>query len=112
MSNITPPSGVYLILDLTVYRMNSRRRSSKSLETIPKVIQPVPIKESSFGSAIKQGFGWGLGNSLAHSLINKITSKPEPISAIKLDSRESDYKQCMLNFDDKEACKYLLKESN
>ena len=92
--------------------MSSRRRSSKSIQPIPKVAQPVPVKESSFGSVIKQGFGWGLGNSIAHTLMNTIISKPEvseSVSTIKLDSIPLDYKQCMLDFDDKEACKHMLK---
>ena len=73
--------------------MNSKRRSSKSLQTIPKAMQPISIKEPSFGSVIKQGFGWGLGNSLAHSLFNTITSKShvsEPILG------QSEYKQCTI----------------
>ena len=97
--------------------MSSRRRSSKSLQTIPKPVVPVPsnpMKESSFGSMVKQGFGWGLGNSLAHSAMNTITNtftSPEvkPESTLKLDSTLLAYKQCMVEFDDKEACKHLLK---
>lgn len=92
--------------------MNSRRRSSNSLQKIPTLPQPVPIKESSFGSVVKQGFGWGLGNSLAHTLINTIsrtTEVSEPIIENKIDSTQTMYKQCILEFDDKEACKHLIK---
>ena len=97
--------------------MSSRRRTSKPLQPIPKAHAPSishPIKEYSFGSMVKQGFGWGLGNSLAHSAMNTIANtftspevKPEP--TLKLDSTLLAYKQCMVEFDDKEACKHLLK---
>ena len=95
--------------------MQSRRRSS--MQIIPKgptqaVPMPQPIKESSFGSVIKQGFGWGLGNSLAHTLMNTMISKPEvsePVPTVKFDTTPLVYKQCMLEFDDREACKHLLK---
>lgn len=96
--------------------MQSRRRPSKSLQIVPKPLAPapVPIKESSFGSVVKQGFGWGLGNALAHTVINSMTttSKPEvsePFPTIKFDTTPLVYKQCMLEFEDKEACKHLLK---
>jgi hypothetical protein len=72
----------------------------------------IPMKESSFGSMVKQGFGWGLGNSLAHTLINTVSNTPvvsEPKSTIKLDSTQLTYKQCMLDFDDEAACKQYLK---
>jgi hypothetical protein len=87
--------------------MKTRRRPSNSVSTIPKVTQPSVIpKESSFGSMVKQGFGWGLGNSLAHRLINTVSDKPivsEPVST------QLTYKQCMLDFDDEAACKQYLK---
>jgi hypothetical protein len=81
---------------------------------VPKPLAPapVPIKESSFGSFVKQGFGWGIGNALAHKVVNSFTSNPEvsePIPTLKFDSAAPAYKQCMLEFEDKEACKHLLK---
>ena len=95
--------------------MNSRRQTSKSLQTVHKTIpptQPVPIKESSFGSVVKQGFGWGLGNSIAHSLMNTVSNSlivSDPVPKVELDSKQLAYKQCMADFDDKESCKHLLK---
>ena len=87
--------------------MKTRRRPSNSISTIPKVTPPsfIPIKESSFGSMVKQGFGWGLGNSLAHRLFTTTseTPIPEPVST------QLTYKQCMLDFDDEAACKQYLK---
>ena len=94
--------------------MQSRRKSSKQMipSRAPAVPIPQPVKESSFGSVIKQGFGWGLGNSFAHTLMNTMVSKPEvsePSPTVKFDTTPLVYKQCMLEFDDKEACKHLLK---
>jgi len=100
--------------------MNSRRRTSKSIQvvpksvplSVPKTLAPTPIKESSFGSVVKQGFGWGLGNSLAHSLMNTVSNSltvSDPVPKVELDSKQLAYKQCMADFDDKESCKHLLK---
>jgi hypothetical protein len=97
--------------------MNSRRRTSKSLQSVPKTTPPTipqqfPIKESSFGSVVKQGFGWGLGNSIAHSLMNTVSNSlivSDPVPKVELDSKQLAYKQCMVDFDDKESCKHLLK---
>ena len=110
--------------------MNSRRRTSKSIQLVPKSVpmsvpnsvpnsvpkttsltQTAPIKESSFGSVVKQGFGWGLGNSLAHSLMNTVSNSLivcDPVPKVELDSKQVAYKQCMVDFDDKESCKHLL----
>lgn len=95
--------------------MKSRqRRSSNSVATIPtaRPTYPVSTNEPSFGSMVKQGFGWGLGTSLAHRLIGPVIHTPvvsEPVSTIKLDSTQLTYKQCMVEFDDEAACKQYLK---
>ena len=87
--------------------MKTRRRPSNSVSTIPTVTQPsvIPMKESSFGSMVKQGFGWGLGSSLAHRLFTPTNEKPisEPVLT------QLTYKQCMLDFNDEAACKQYLK---
>jgi hypothetical protein len=83
----------------------------------PALVRPRPTVDTpalptvstapSLASSVKQGFGWGLGNAAAHTLMNSVFSKPvvaDPSPALSLE-----YKQCMKDFDDKEACKHLLK---
>ena len=95
--------------------MKSRRRSSNTVSTIPNTTRPmypVSTNESSFGSAIKQGFGWGLGTSLAHRLIASVSHTPvvsDPVSTSPIDSTHHTYKQCMAEFEDEAACKQYLK---
>ena len=73
----------------------------------PTTIVHRPIASSSptsVGSMVKSGFSWGLGNGIANALVgsvlNKVSTDPSP---------SNEYVQCMKDFDDKEACKSLLK---
>ena len=63
-----------------------------------------PNPPTSVGSMVKSGFSWGLGNGIANALagsvLNKVSTDPSP---------PNEYIQCMKDFDDKEACKSLLK---
>ena len=71
------------------------------------VHQPSPsTPPTSVGSMVKSGFSWGLGNGVANALVgsvfNKVSTTPSTDSSVE-------YVQCMKDFDDKEACKHLLK---
>jgi hypothetical protein len=68
---------------------------------------PTVSTAPSLASSVKQGFGWGLGNAAAHTLMNSVFSKPVPADPGA--SLSIEYKQCLKDFDDKEACKHLLK---
>jgi len=89
----------------------NRRRPTKSVATvatIPKTPLPSPFQSApSFASVAKQGFSWGIGNALAHTVINRmmgpavaepINTKPTPVA----------YTQCLKDFGDAESCKHLL----
>jgi hypothetical protein len=72
---------------------------------------PAPAKTSSL---IKDGFMWGIGNGVAHTLVNSIfRTHPDPVvtattSAPLLSQASSEYAQCMKDFDDPVACRSLL----
>jgi len=57
------------------------------------------------GSMVKSGFSWGLGNGVANALVGSVLNKESTTSS----TPSHEYVQCMKDFDDKEACKHLLK---
>jgi hypothetical protein len=59
------------------------------------------------GSMVKSGFSWGLGNGIANALVGSVLTKGSTDPSVASTSVE--YVQCMKDFDDKEACKHLLK---
>jgi len=85
-------------------------------------LTPVPRKAeasasplpSSLANSVTLGFGWGLGNAMAATLMN--TSFPKAPTAVPtvpvVPAQSLDYKQCMNDFDDKAACKHLLEKDS
>jgi hypothetical protein len=64
------------------------------------------------GSMVKSGFSWGLGNGVANALVGSVLNNASTIPASvspSVSSPSVEYVQCMKDFDDKEACKHLLK---
>jgi hypothetical protein len=57
------------------------------------------------GSMVKSGFSWGLGNGIANALVGSVMNKASTDPSVA----PHEYVQCMKDFDDKEACKHLLK---
>ena len=78
----------------------------------PTAIVRQPIPPPTMGSMVKSGFSWGLGNGVANALVgsvlNNASTVPPSVSPSVL-SPSIEYVQCMKDFDDKEACKHLLK---
>jgi len=103
--------------------MNRNRRPVRSVAavttvaTVPKTPLPSPFaKEPSFATVAKQGFSWGIGNALAHTVINRMIG-PAPASApgpVKPSTgqtagpKQIAYTQCVKDFGDAESCKHLL----
>ena len=96
--------------------MNRRRVTSLSRAAFPFASQRGPpavpagsvvSSTPSLASSAKQGFGWGLGNAVAQTLMNSAFSKP--VVADSSLSLTNEYKQCRKDVEDKEACKHLLK---
>jgi hypothetical protein len=60
------------------------------------------------GSMVKSGFSWGLGNGIANALVGSVLNNASTVPT-SVPSSSVEYVQCMKDFDDKEACKHLLK---
>ena len=77
---------------------------------VPAPASPVGPSQPSLSAIAKQGFGWGLGNAAAHSLVNSFFYKtPDTVGEPTiLPTNSIEYTQCMKDFEDKEACKHLL----
>jgi hypothetical protein len=60
------------------------------------------------GSMVKSGFSWGLGNGIANALVGSVLNNASSVPP-SVPSPSVEYVQCMKDFDDKEACKHLLK---
>jgi len=100
---------------------DEEKRSMHRRSTVP-VHRPRPVlavpavrQESPLAASIKQGFGWGLGNAMATTLMNAGFPKV-PVAAsggvatvVPASSVPVEYTQCMKDIEDKEACKHLLK---
>jgi len=61
------------------------------------------------GSMVKSGFSWGLGNGIANALVGSVLNNASTVPPSVSPSVPHEYVQCMKDFDDKEACKHLLK---
>ena len=82
----------------------------------PTTIVHQPTVSPTMGSMVKSGFSWGLGNGVANALVgsvlNNASTVPPSVSPSvpsSVPSSSVEYVQCMKDFDDKEACKHLLK---
>jgi hypothetical protein len=101
-------------------RNRANNRTSLSHTPVQRSVVPastssstIPSKDPSLAAVAKQGFAWGLGNAMAHTLLNTIGSRM--ISSVPVsDPVESkqiplEYKQCMEEFNDEPSCKHFLK---
>ena len=69
---------------------------------------PVPAP-TSMGSLVKDGFAWGLGNGIAHTVVGSIfRPAAAPIAVPAVPQPPSEYTQCMKDFEDQAACRHLL----
>jgi hypothetical protein len=91
------------------------RQISRSIVKAPAA--PVPMRApvpatASMGSLVKDGFAWGLGNGIAHTVVGSIF-RPAPVAAATavataVPQVSSEYTQCMKDFEDQAACRHLL----
>ena len=98
------------------------RRLSRSIVKAPAapvpmrapVPAPVPVpvpapasaSTATMGSLVKDGFAWGLGNGIAHTMVGSIFRPAVVATAVPQVS--SEYTQCMKDFEDQAACRHLL----
>ena len=99
------------------------RQISRSIVKAPAAPVPMrfpaaPASTTSMGSLVKDGFAWGLGNGIAHTVVGSIF-RPAPAAAAAVPAAaataaaaipqvSSEYTQCMKDFEDQAACRHLL----
>jgi hypothetical protein len=66
-------------------------------------------QEPSLATAAKHGLACGVGNVAAQAVVGSLFSKVERPKGPEVPIA---YTQCMKDFEDKEACKYLLNNNN
>ena len=100
--------------------VHRRAETYRALTPVPRKAEaPVPSLgsapatplTSSLANSVTQGFGWGLGNAMAATLMNASFPKAIAVPAVPAVPAQSlEYERCMKDFDDKEACKRLLEK--
>lgn len=82
----------------------SRSQNSKSYQPTKPFVQPV-LPTNTFASAVKEGFGLGLGLSLGRNIVDRIFPP-------KIESKEkTPYEMCLeQTHNDKDACALFKKE--
>ena len=79
------------------------RSTNKPVVTKPSVSVPSHYQPSLF-SSIKQGFGFGVGSSIAHNIFDSKPSQP------KIIDKTAEFKQCMeKTYNNYEECAPILK---
>ena len=74
---------------------------------------PVPMRAPAVpapASLVKDGFAWGLGNGIAHTIVGSIfrTAAPVAPATAAATAVPSEYTQCIKDFEDQAACRHLL----
>ena len=92
------------------------RSNNKPLVIKPAVSNSVlqnrpPHNEGpSLFSSIKQGFGFGIGSSIAHNIFDSEATKPLPPSLHPVTDKTTEFKQCMeKTYNNYEECASILK---
>jgi len=92
----------------------SRKTANTALKPSPKELASSPAHialPASFGQSVKEGFGMGVGMSLAQRAVNGVFSMlAPPKSSNPVDNtRVAEYEKCMkYSWNDEDACKKLL----
>ena len=89
------------------------RSTNKPVVTKPSVSLPVHYQPSLF-SSMKQGFGFGIGSSIAHNIFDSKEAKPmqpQPMQPMQpLTDKTSEFKLCMeKTYNNYEECSAILK---
>ena len=87
------------------------RSTNKPVVTKPSVSVPSHYQPSLF-SSIKQGFGFGIGSSIAHNIFDSKEAKPmQPMQPMQpLTDKTSEFKLCMeKTYNNYEECSPILK---
>ena len=89
------------------------RSSNKPVVTKPVVNSSVVqhrLEQPSLFSSIKQGFGFGMGSSIAHNIFDSEATKPLPPRLHPVIDKTTEFKQCMeKTYNNYEECSLILK---
>jgi hypothetical protein len=59
-------------------RQNTNIKVKNSIIAKPVISSPVIIKNNNFFNSIKEGFGFGIGSTVARNMVNSLTAKVTP----------------------------------
>ena len=92
-------------------------RSSNNKQVVSKPVVSKPVVQtyeqpSLFGS-MKQGFGFGIGSSIAHNIFDSKPAQPvgtiQPLKPVQVD-KTAEFKQCMeKTYNNYDECAAILK---
>jgi hypothetical protein len=72
--------------------------------------RPPGNERPSLFSSIKQGFGFGIGSSIAHNIFDSQATKPLPPILHPVTDKTTEFKQCMeKTYNNYEECAPILK---
>lgn len=73
------------------------RKSSLQQTVQHKSVPQVVLSKPSLGQTIKDGIAFGVGNAIAHKLVNSIMSSDPSV-------KDKEYEKCMKEHNDKSIC--------
>lgn len=76
-----------------------------------KELAPMNTERPSFAQTFKEGLAFGAGSSIAQTLIRSIGRSDTVIETKPIESKPSEYNQCMTDHNDKAACAHLLQNA-
>ena len=90
--------------------MPRERSSTMTPSTNKPTSLPIPVVQPSIGQMIKEGFGFGVGSSIARTAIDSFFDRmKEPSKEVKkasCKSEEKDYESCILTNQGGSNCEY------
>lgn len=93
------------------------RSAQKKNGLVPVKKDIVPMKQDialarpSFAQTFKEGLAFGAGSSIAQTLIRSIGRSDTVIETKPIESKPTEYSQCMIDLSDKAACAHLLQKA-
>ena len=100
------------LIELEMPRSDSSVRNKPVVYTSPRspVALPLKIQQSTLGQSVKEGFGFGVGSSIARTAIDSFFDRmKEPSKEVKKASckpEEKDYESCILTNQGGSNCEY------
>ena len=93
------------LIELEMPRSDSSVRNKPVVYTSPRspVALPLKIQQSTLGQSVKEGFGFGIGSSIARNMVDRVFgSFSSPKSSL---TKLTEYTQCIQEGGTEEVCK-------